>query len=164
MNREERRAMERAKRRLQHAPLYIKAKRAHGRAYGASDLDASQVRDLSLIGHAALTAITQGTGTAVDVDNLALLSNVSLVLAGIGLGSDLIPEIHAGQDAILSMQARLARIGKAGATGTELQALNTLMELHDAQLSIPPTVDEMRRAVSEVRRRREAGQVLEATQ
>jgi hypothetical protein len=164
MNREERRAMERAQRRLHNAPMYVKAKRAHGRAYGASELDASQVRYLSLIGHAALTAITQGTGTAVDVDNLALLSNVSLVLAEIGLGADLIPDVHAGQAAILSMQARLARVGKAGATGPELQALNTLMELHDAQLSIPPTVDEMRRALAEVKRRREAGQVLEATQ
>lgn len=164
MNREERRAMERAQRRLHSAPMYIKAKRAHGRAYAASDLDQAQVRDLSLLGHAALTAITQGRGTERDVDQLAVVSNVSLVLAEIGLGADLIPDVHAGQAAIMSMQARLARVGKAGATGPELQALNTLMELHDAQLSIPPTVDEMRRAVSEVRRRREAGQVLEATQ
>lgn len=161
MNRAERRAMDRAQRRLQHAPMYLKARRQHGRLYAASEMDPSQVRDLQLMGHAALTAITNGQGTEIDIDNLAMISNLSLVLAEMGLGADLLPDVKAGQDAVLALQARFARLGRVGAAGHELRALNALIELHDAQLEIPPTVDEMRKAVAEVRRRRDAGHVMD---
>ena len=97
----------------------------------------------------------------VDIDNLALISNVALVLAEMGLGADLLPEVMAGQDAVLALQARFARLGRVGAAGDELRALNGLLELHDAQLDIPPTVEEMRKAIAEVKRRREAGHVMD---
>lgn len=161
MNRAERRAMDRANRRLHHSPMYLKARRQHGRFYNASNLDCTQVRDLQLIGHAALTAITRGQGVEVDIDNLALISNVSLVLAEMGLGADLLPDVMAGQDAVLALQARFARLGRVGAGGDELRALNGLLELHDAQLDIPPTVEEMRKAIAEVKRRRENGHVMD---
>ena len=161
MNRAERRAFERANRRVHNSSMYIKARRKHGRFYNASDLDCTQVRDLQLIGHAAANAIRLGQGVPVDIDNLALISNMALVLAQMGLGADLLPEVLAGQDAVIGMQARLARTGKVGASGDELTALNTLLELHDAQLDIPPTVHEMRAAIAEVRRRREAGLVID---
>jgi len=73
---------------------------------------------------------------------------------------DLQPAIMDAQDAVVSMQSRLARTGKVDASGPELQAVNVLLEVHDAQLEIPPTVEEMRKAIAEVKRRREAGQVI----
>lgn len=160
MNREERRAMERATRRAPKTAMFRKAKMAHGRLHAQSGLDESQIRDLSLFAHASLTAITRGEGTPVDIDNLALVSNMALVLSQLGLGLDLQPAIMDAQDAVVSMQSRLARTGKVGASGPELQAVNVLLEVHDAQLEIPPTVEEMRKAVAEVKRRRESGQVI----
>jgi len=138
MNRAERRAMDRAERRLHHSPMYLKARRQHGRFYNASALDCTQVRDLQLIGHAALTAITQGKGVEGDIDNLALISNVALVLAEMGLGADLLNEVLQGQQAVISMQERLEQTGRVGASGPALYALNVLLEVHDAQLDIPP--------------------------
>lgn len=160
MNRQERRAYERALRRTPNTAMYRKAKMANGRTYAQSDLDGDQVRDLSMFAHASLVAITRGEGGPVDIDNLALVSNMALVLSQMGLGIDLLPAIMDAQDAVVSMQARLARTGKAGASGEELKALNMLLEVHDAQLEIPPKVEEMRKAVAEVKRRRNAGQVI----
>lgn len=161
MNRAERRAFERANRRLHHAPMYLKARRAHGQAYNSSDLDCAQVRDLQLIGHAALTAITRGQGVPVDIDNLALISNMAMVLAEMGLGADLLNEVLQGQQAVISMQERLEQTGRVGASGPAIYALNVLLDVHDAQLDIPPSVHEMRQAIGEVQRRRRAGLVID---
>lgn len=164
MNRAERRAMARAQRRMHASAMYRNAKRASGRAYARSELDADQCRDLALIGHAAMSALTRGQAADVDVDNLALLCNVAMVLSEHGLGSDLLDDIRTARDALVGVQERIQRTGRiGGATGPELQALNLLLEIHDAQLAIPPTVDEMRRAIGEVRRRREAGEVVGTT-
>jgi hypothetical protein len=66
------------------------------------------------------------------------------------LGLDWAAEIKAGQDALLSMcQRGVAKGDRFVFTGAELNAANTVMEIHDAQLE-RCTVAQMEKALHEV--------------
>jgi len=119
-----------------------------------------QITDLMIYAVQAVAAIGAGDAAEADLHNIACMGNVSLVLAEQGLGAELLDDIRAGQDAVVSMMARHERVGRVGASGPELVALRRLLEIHEAQLEAGPTRGEMVAALNEIRRRMSTGQVL----
>ena len=102
--------------------------------------------------HLALRCVVEGTATRKDMDVLIEAFNITEALARVdpALGRDWSQEIKAGQDALLSMCKRGVSLGDRFVfTGAELNAANTVMELHDAQLE-RCTVAQMEKAIGEV--------------
>lgn len=102
--------------------------------------------------HLALRCVVDGTATRKDMDVLIEAFNVTEALTRVdaSLGKDWSAEIRAGQDALLTMCKRgVAKGDRFVFTGAELNAANTVMELHDAQLE-RCTVAQMEKALHEV--------------
>lgn len=119
-----------------------------------------QITDLSIFGHAALAALERGQATDTDVNNLAVITNVAMMLCELGYGAEVIDTMIAGQKAVVSVRNRRERIGRVIASGPELIAIREVIALHDQQLEMAPTGREMRVLMNELRRRLEAGEVL----
>jgi hypothetical protein len=128
---------------------------------GSLTLGADQVRDLVIAAWSALDALPTGRGEECHIHTLACVANMSLLLSEIGYGAEALEDIKRGQDAVVSVMGRYARTGRAGCSGQELQLLRTLVDVHEQQLSLSPTRDEMLRVIAEMRRRMAAGEVLE---
>jgi hypothetical protein len=95
-----------------------------------------------------------GRWSMVDVFVIAILTGLvqfgNLARVDANLGRDWSDEIKAGQDALLSMCKRgVAKGDRFVFTGAELNAANTVMEIHDAQLE-RCTVAQMEKALHEV--------------
>lgn len=90
---------------------------------------------LKIKNHAALTNMVKGEGTRNDIDVLIAAMNVSeALIATADLGSEYRAEVMAAQDAIHHMGRRGLERGRFLFTGPELSAINTGMDVHDAQL------------------------------
>jgi hypothetical protein len=94
------------------------------------------ITSLQIKNHAALLDMAQGRGNRDSIDVLIACMNVAEALYRINpeLGLQYCVEIRAAQDAIVAMSRRGIEKGKFLFTGPELQAMNTGMEVHDAQL------------------------------
>lgn len=116
-------------------------------------LTATEIMDnVRIKNHLALRCVVEGTATRTDMDVLIEAFNITEALARVdpALGRDWSQEIKAGQDALLSMCKRGISLGDRFVfTGAELNAANTVMELHDAQLE-RCTVAQMEKAIGEV--------------
>lgn len=102
--------------------------------------------------HLALRMVVEGKATRRDMDILIEAFNITEALCRVdaSLGRDWSDEIRAGQDALLSMGQRGIALGDRFVfTGPELNAANTVMEIHDAQLE-RCTVSQMEKAINEV--------------
>jgi hypothetical protein len=108
--------------------------RAAAAAQSTEQLDTEQVRDLRIGYHGALAAVIHGNATDTDANALALASNVAMLLCEYGIGREYLPDVLEAQNAVIALQQRRERAGKYGVTGTELAKLQTLLDLHDAQL------------------------------
>jgi hypothetical protein len=122
---------------------------------------------LKIKNHQALFDVTQGNGNRQSVDILIAAMNMAeaLYLVNPELGKDYAPEIKAAQDAIFSMAKRGVNKGSFVFTGLEMQAINTGMEVHDAQLDAC-TVAELESAINcvyEVIKHKKARPIMEAT-
>lgn len=116
-------------------------------------LTATEVMDnVRIKNHLAMRCIVEGTATRKDMDVLIEAFNITEALARVdpALGRDWAEEIKTGQDALLAMGKRGVSLGDRFVfTGAELNAANTVMELHDAQLE-RCTVAQMEKAIGEV--------------
>lgn len=101
---------------------------------------------LRIRNHAALASLVQGRATRADLDVLTSVSNVTEALVQLGFGQDYADVCVGGREALISIVQRATSIGRFTPTGPEMQKLNLLMELHDAQLEIV-TVRDVERAV-----------------
>ena len=108
------------------------------------------VLTVRLKNHAAMTALTRGTATRKDIDTLIQMVNVTEALYRLGFGAEYAAEVKAGMEALLEVGRRGAQTHRFVLKALEMNALNVLMELHDAQLNII-TVKDMERAVQIVR-------------
>lgn len=106
---------------------------------------------LKIRNHAALAALVQGRATRADLDVLTAVSNITEALHQLGFGGDYRDVCIDGREAIIGVVHRAATIGRFTPTGPEIQKLNQLMELHDAQLEIV-TVRDVERAMQLVRK------------
>lgn len=101
---------------------------------------------LRLRNHAAMDELVKGRGTRDHCDVVITALNMTEALAMMRIGDDYREHISAGQDAMLAMCRRGLERGRFIFTGPELQAVNTAMEVHDAQLDAC-TVAELERAI-----------------
>lgn len=105
---------------------------------------------LKIRNHDAMNNLRLGVATRRDIDALIDAANITEALANRGVGADWKPEIREGQDAILALARRgVANDFRFIVKGPELTALNTLMELHDAQLEVV-TVKMLETAMADV--------------
>lgn len=116
-------------------------------------LTATEVMDnVRIKNHLALRMVVEGQATRKDLDILIEAFNITEALCRVdaALGRDWSEEIRAGQDALLSMARRgVIKEDRFLFTGAELNAANTVMEVHDAQLE-RCTVAQMEKAIHEV--------------
>lgn len=121
-------------------------------------LDLTQLRDLMVAVHSSLRAIEDGAGTEDDITQLAVASNIALIFAERGLGTEYIPEVKEAQRHIVDAQERLKQSGKVGLTGPGMLAIRRMLELHDEQIKHPEANEgAMRSALREIFSRMLAG-------
>jgi hypothetical protein len=115
--------------------------------------------DLKIRNHMAMTAITQGRATRAEMDDLIAMGNAVEALYRMGFGKEYDEVVADGIHAILSVARRGAANGNRFIlTAPEMNALNNLMELHDAQMEII-TVRDMENATKLIRKEKEAGKM-----
>ena len=115
--------------------------------------------DLKIRNHMAMTAITQGRATRAEMDDIIAMGNAVEALYRMGFGKEYDEVVADGIHAILSVARRGAANGNRFIlTAPEMNALNNLMELHDAQMEII-TVRDMENATKLIRKEKEAGKM-----
>ena len=128
--------------------------------------ESGEAVSLKIKNHSALSDITQGQGDKNKVDVLIAAMNMAeaLHIVNPALGKEYAPEIKAAQDAIYNMAKRGVAKGRFVFTGPEMQAMNTGMEVHDAQLDVC-TIGELEAAIKyvyEAIKHRRARPIIEA--
>jgi hypothetical protein len=98
--------------------------------------DNEHITSLRIKNHEAMLDMAQGRGCRDSIDVLIACMNVAEALYRVNpdLGLQYCVEIRAAQDAIVAMARRGLEKQKFLFTGPELQAMNTGMQVHDAQL------------------------------
>lgn len=103
--------------------------------------------NLKIRAHDSLNNICSGKGRFEDVDSLVNALNISDALATGGeIGSEYVPVIRAGQDALFTMASRGKASDRFLFTGPEITAVQLALEVHDAQLDVC-TVDDLETAL-----------------
>lgn len=100
---------------------------------------------LQLRNSSSLLALTQGRATAGDVNTLIAMYNIVQALRELGLGAE--HDAQQGLLALVGVAHRAKTLGRFTPTGPEIQALNALMALHDAQMEAITVLD-MSRAIA----------------
>lgn len=123
-------------------------------------LNEKQLQTLGIMMHGSLESIEKGRGTEVDVINMAIMSNVALVFAEAGLGTEFTEEVKTAQRHIVGLQARVKAIENIALTGPGILALRRLLELYDAQTADPQyNQGNWRAAMNLITKRMAAGDV-----
>ena len=106
--------------------------------------------DLKIKNHGAMDALTKGMAKHADVDVLIAMVNVTEAFARLGFGQDYSDVVRDGLQALRDVGKRGAVSGSFVLKAHEMNALNTVMELHDAQLEVV-TLKDMDAAIALVR-------------
>ena len=101
--------------------------------------------------HLAGQALMRGEAARNDMDDLIQMSNVVRALVDLGFGAEYHQVADDGMASLLCITRRGKDLGRFVATGPELNALRSLMELHDAQMDVI-TVADLERAIESVRK------------
>lgn len=152
MNRSDRRALKKAARakpapRRQSKPVY-----PNPVAYVVEGLKPitehdSYWLDLRIKNSAAMSALFKGQATRQDMETLIAMHNICEALWQMGVGRDYGDVVIRGKVALLDVGARGKSSGHFVLKAPEMQALNDLMELHDAQMEIS-TVRDLEKATA----------------
>ncbi len=108
--------------------------------------------DLKIVNSMAMASLMKGTATKRDMDALVAMSNIVEALYELGFGRQYQDVATEGRYAILSIVYRAVERLRFVPTGEDVKRLNTLMELHDAQMDAI-TIADMERAISLAKRR-----------
>ena len=92
--------------------------------------------DLRIKNHGAMAALTQGRATRADLKTITAMNNITVALFSLGFGTQYNDELNAGRAALMSVAERGKLSDHFILRGDEMNALNTLLELHDAQLEV----------------------------
>lgn len=118
----------------------------------------SYLVDLKIKNHGAMAALTSGQATRADIDMLIAMSNMIEALWSQGFGKEFEAVMCAGQAALIEVSRRGLVTNKFILRASEMNALNDLMELHDAQMEVV-TVGDIERGIAIIRKRERTGQV-----
>ena len=106
---------------------------------------------LRLKNRMALDAVIHGEGTPYDLDVLINVSNMTTALAR-KHGADWREEIRMAADAIEAMQRRYTRWKKIWAAPGELDAINLMFRIHEAQLD-EARINDLEKAIALAKRK-----------
>lgn len=106
--------------------------------------------DLKIKNSEAMVSLMQGRAAKADMDILISMSNVTEALQQMGFGKEYQDVCVDGRFAILKIIDRAQQHGRFTPTGPEIQLLNLLMELHDAQMDVI-TVRDIEKALALVK-------------
>ena len=111
-----------------------------------------QLIALQLKNHLALEALRTGKAIKEDIDTIINAFNITEALAKQDIGQDYKAEIKEAQDALYECAKRgVERNYSFVMKGTEIKAINFVMQLHDEQLQIA-TVKDLELATNYVRK------------
>ena len=103
--------------------------------------------DLQLKNSQSMSALFQGRAQKPDMDVLIAMHNVCEALWRMGKGVEYGDVLIRGKAALLDVGRRGVTTGRFILKAPEMQALNDLMELHDAQMEIS-TVGDLEKALA----------------
>ena len=106
---------------------------------------------LRLKNRMALDAVIHGDATPYDIDVLINVSNMCTALAR-RIGADYKDDIREAADAIEAMQRRYTRWKKVQATAAELEAINLMFRIHEAQLDAA-RINDLEQAIALAKRK-----------
>ena len=106
--------------------------------------------ELKIKNHLAMTTLTRGEATRIDIDTLIASVNIVEALYRLGFGKEYADVVREGLDALRDVGKRGAESGRFILKSTEMNALNLVMELHDAQMDLI-TIKDMDKAVELVK-------------
>jgi len=106
--------------------------------------------DLKIKNHAAMTLLTTGKAKHADIDTLIAMANITEAFARLGFGQDYADVVRDGLQALRDVGKRGALTGNFILKAQEMNALNSVMELHDAQIEVV-TLKDMDKAIALVR-------------
>jgi len=102
--------------------------------------------DLKIKNHLALNNLTKGIAMRDDIDTLIQSVNIVEALYRMGFGREYADDVRAGLDALHTVGVRGVTTGRFILKSEEMNALNIIMELHDAQLEVI-TLKDMENAI-----------------
>ena len=108
---------------------------------GLKRIDADHLVELNIKNHAAMDAICKGNGTKDHFDQLTGMQNMALVLTEMHFDNQYLELLYAGRDALHSLGERFRKHGKFVLTGDEMQKINNVLEIHEAQLVALRVID-----------------------
>lgn len=106
--------------------------------------------ELKIKNHLAMSTLTKGLATRGDIDTLIATVNIVEALYRLGFGKEYADVVKDGLDALRDVGRRGVESGKFILKANEMNALNLVMELHDAQMDII-TIKDMDKAVALVK-------------
>jgi hypothetical protein len=106
--------------------------------------------ELKIKNHLAMTTLTRGEATRSDIDTLIASVNIVEALYRLGFGREYADVVREGLDALRDVGKRGAESGRFILKSTEMNALNLVMELHDAQMDLI-TIKDMDKAIELVK-------------
>jgi hypothetical protein len=121
--------------------------------------------DLKIKNHGALETLTKGKAKHTDIDVLIAMVNMTEAFARLGFGKDYSDVVRDGLQALRDVGKRGAVSGSFVLKAHEMNAMNTVMELHDAQMEVV-TLKDMDAAIALVQeeyRLRKMTPILENT-
>ena len=125
----------------------------------------SYLVDLKIKNHLAMATLTKGLATRTDIDTLIATVNITEALYRLGFGREYAEVVRDGLEALRSVGRRGVESGKFVLKSSEMNALNLVMELHDAQMDLI-TIKDMEKAMNIVReeyRQRKMRPIVEKT-
>lgn len=123
---------------------------------GLKRIEEAHLVELNSKNHAAMLCICNGTGTKEHFDQLTGMQNMALVLTEMHFDNQYLELLYAGRDALHSLGQRYLKHQKFILTGDEMQKINNVLEIHEAQLEALRVID-IERAYDEIQRRLKYG-------
>jgi len=115
----------------------------------------SHALNLKIKNHLALSNLTQGKANRHDIDILINMVNIVEALYRLGFGKEYAEEVQRGLAALYAVAVRGKDSNRFILKADEMNALNTITELHDAQLEVI-TLKDLDQAVALVEKERRA--------
>ena len=120
---------------------------------------------LNIRNHGALSTLTTGKGKQWDIQTMIEMVNITEAFARLGFGQDYSDVVRDGMQALRSVGKRGAETGSFVLKSAEMNALNTIMELHDAQMEMVTLkdMDSAIKLINEERRQKKMTPIVEKT-
>lgn len=120
---------------------------------------AEKAEVVSLTNYTSLDALCKGKGTNQDCLALIHAVNLAEALVLLNIGAEYKDDLRKGSDAVQALAERGIKTGKWLLRGEEMQAIRTMLEIHEAQLDVTSVID-IEKANQLVQREIKAGRAV----